>query len=120
MVVDSSVFLEIFSDGKLRAKCERLLGQRSLSIPSLVLFEVYRKLRSRLEEFDALDAVAALRKHQIVDLTSDIALTAADLSLHHKLAVADSLVLAHARELGVPLVTLDNDFAGIEGVTVIR
>lgn len=34
--------------------------------------------------------------------------------------MADSLVLAHAQVRGVQLVTLDNDFAGHAGVTLIR
>ncbi len=61
-------------------------------------------------------SVSALRTFEHLVLTPEISLLAADLSIQYGLAVADSLVLAHARLLGVPLVTLDNDFNFIPGV----
>ncbi|MEW6055426.1 MAG: PIN domain-containing protein [Bdellovibrionota bacterium] len=49
-----------------------------------------------------------------------MALYAADLSIEFELAMADSLILAFAKEAGVSLLTLDNDFAGIPNVVVVR
>lgn len=120
MVVDSSVFFEILSDGPLRSKCERLIAGRELVVPSLVIYEIYRKLKSRATEEDALEAAAFLRQHQVADLTGEVALLAGDLSLEYDLPMADSFVLAHARAAGVGLVTLDNDFDGIADVTIVR
>ncbi len=120
MVVDSSVFLEIISDGPLRAKCEKAIHGKDVVVPSLVLFEIYRKLKSRSTEDDALSAIAYLRQFQVADLTAEVALLAGDLSLEHSLPMADSFVLSHARGLGQILVTLDNDFADIDGALVIR
>lgn len=56
----------------------------------------------------------------VVDLSRSIALDAADLSLTHGLAMADSLVLAHALAASATLVTLDNDFARVPQVKVLR
>ena len=120
MVVDSSVFFEILSDGPARTKCEKALSGEMLSVPTLVLFEIYRKLKSKVSEDDALSAVAWLRTYKLLNLTSEVALLAGDLSLEHGLATADSLVLAHAHHLREPLVTMDNDFAGLPGVLLIR
>jgi predicted nucleic acid-binding protein len=41
-----------------------------------------------------------------------------DQSLSHKLAMADSIILASARAYDADLLTLDSDFAGIASVTV--
>ena len=60
-----------------------------------------------------------MRNTRIVDLTEKLALTAADLSLGHKLSMADSMMLAVARSFDAELVTTDSEFAGIDGVTVL-
>lgn len=121
MVVDSSVWIEIFSDGPLCRRCESELAKHEhIRVPALVIFEVYRKLRQHASEEEALEVAAFLRKHDVLDLDSDIALAAADLSLQHKLPMADSIVLAHATTLSEQLLTLDNDFSGIPGAKVIR
>ena len=49
-------------------------------------------------------------------VTQDLALSAADLSLEHGLAMADAFVLATARQFRAELVTSDRDFEGIDGV----
>ena len=53
----------------------------------------------------------------IVPLSTDIALVAADLSLAHKLAFADAVIYASARKHKVELVTADDHFEGLPGVT---
>ena len=52
-------------------------------------------------------------------LTDELALVAADLSLAHKLPMADSIVLATAQAHGADVVTSDADFADIPGVVYI-
>jgi predicted nucleic acid-binding protein len=49
-----------------------------------------------------------------------LALEAADLSLVHRLAMADSLVYATARRFGAILITGDTDFDGLPGSVVVR
>lgn len=120
MLVDSSVLIEVLLKRPLADKClERLKGDR-LYVPSLVYYECYKKLRAKVSESDALEAMGTLEIFSTVNITKEIALYAADLAIEHNLAMADSLVLACARELHVPLLTLDNDFAGISGVQVVR
>jgi len=69
-------------------------------------------------EEEAVDAVATMKKTNVVDLTEELALTAADLSLAHRLAMADSMMLAAARAHKAELVTTDAGFEGVPGVTV--
>ena len=76
------------------------------------------RIKRERSENEALDAVATMKKTIVVDLTEEVALTAADLSLEHGLAMADSMMLAFARENDAALVTTDSGFQGIAGVTV--
>ena len=54
-----------------------------------------------------MEAVSALRRATIAPVDEPLALEAADLSLAHGLAMADSLVYATARRFGAKLVTGD-------------
>ncbi len=82
------------------------------------MYEVYKWIKRERSEDEALDAVATMKKTIVTDLTEDIALTAADHSLEHGLAMADSMMLAFARQNNATLVTTDSGFDGISGVTV--
>ena len=119
MLIDSSVWLEVFLDGKLSATCRQAIKPES-HVPTLAYFEVYKKLKLQFSESKALEAMGALSKYQQADLTHEMGLLAADLSIEHKLGMADSLVLAQAKHLNLSLITLDNDYAGIPGVKILR
>ena len=77
-------------------------------------------IRRDLSEERALEAVSALRRATIAPVDEPLALEAADLSLAHGLAMADSLVYATARRYGAMLVTGDADFEGLPGAVVVR
>ena len=120
MVIDSSIWLEIFLDGPLGEKCEREISKGSIFVPSLVHFEVYKCLRKKSNDHEALQAVGKLASYHCLELTQKISIAAADLSISLKLSMADSIVLAHAKHLKVSLLTLDYDFAEIAGAKVLR
>lgn len=82
--------------------------------------EVYKVIRRDLSEERALEAVAALRRATIAPVDESLALEAADLSLAHGLAMADSLVYATARCHGATLVTADADFQGLPDTVLVR
>jgi predicted nucleic acid-binding protein len=67
-------------------------------------------------ENDALQAVMAMQKGTIVDLTAPLALTAAKLSLAHNLPMADGIILATAQGFNATLWTQDADFKNIKDV----
>jgi len=77
-------------------------------------------IRRDLGEERALEAVSALRRATIAAVDEPLALEAADLSLAHDLAMADSLVYATARRFGATLVTGDADFDRLPGTVVVR
>lgn len=120
MVVDTSVWLEILFSQPLKARCLKEIHGKQVSIPSLCFYECLKKLQSKLSDADSMEAIASLSQFQSLDLTTEIALSAADLSAQYGLGMADSMVLAHAYSLGQPLLTLDNDFTDIAGAQVLR
>lgn len=120
IVVDSSGWIEFFTDGVLADEYARRLRHiTSVVTPVIVLYEVYKRLKRDLSESDALIAVSAMQRTMVVATTQDIALVAADLSLEYGLAMADATVLATARRFGAELITSDRDFEGLEGVTYL-
>jgi predicted nucleic acid-binding protein len=61
-----------------------------------------------------------MRRATIAAVDESLALEAADISLAHGLAMADSLVYATARRHGARLVTADADFQDLPHTTVVR
>lgn len=87
---------------------------------AIEIYEVYKVIRRDLSEERAVEAVSALRRAAIAAVDESLALEAADLSLAHGLAMADSIVYATARRHGATLVTADVDFDGLDDTVVIR
>jgi predicted nucleic acid-binding protein len=63
-----------------------------------------------------LQAIAVMHQGRVVDLNMALALKAAHLSLELSLPMADSIMLAPARECQATLWTQDADFKSVEGV----
>lgn len=113
IVIDSSGWVEFFTDGPLADEyAKRLRNPTSVLTPVIVLYEVYKRLKRELSEEDGLVAVSAMQRTRVVPLTQSLALLAADLSLEHGLAMADAIVLATAEAHRAQLVTSDGDFKG--------
>ena len=87
---------------------------------AIEIYEVYKVIRRDVSEERAVAAVAALRRATIAPIDESLALEAADLSLDHSLAMADSLVYATARRHNATLITGDTDFEGLPNAVVIR
>jgi predicted nucleic acid-binding protein len=120
-VVDSSVWLEVATEGVLAEPCMAHLEDLTEVItPTLVMFEVYRVLRRRDSERSAMTVVGEMEFTRIVAADSVVAIAAADLSLDHALAAVDSIIYATARLQGCALVTADADFRGLPGVVLME
>ena len=119
-VIDSSGWIEFFTNGPLADDYASRLGKLTTIItPVIVIYEVYKRLKRELSEDDAVIAVSAMQRSQVVPIDQELALTAADLSLEHGLAMADAIVLATARKFQAELMTSDRDFEDIAGVTCL-
>jgi predicted nucleic acid-binding protein len=90
-----------------------------LLVPTIILYEVRKilMLRQRKTEADRFLLEALCRT--VVPLDEQIALRAADLSLHHRLAMADAVIYATAQIQRAELVTSDAHFSGLPGVTLL-
>jgi predicted nucleic acid-binding protein len=116
-VVDSSGWLEYFAGGpNARFFAPAIEQPAELVVPTLSLFEVFKRVLQQRSETDALRAVATMQQGMVVDLTAIIALSAAKISVETKLPMADSIVLATARAYDAILWTQDRDFEGMTGV----
>lgn len=116
-VVDSSGWLEYFADGPNADKFAPVIqNARDLIVPTLSLYEVFKRVLQQRNETDALRAVAMMQHGRVIDLNVTIALIAAQLSVELRLAMADSIMLASAREYQATLWTQDTNFEGMEEV----
>jgi toxin FitB len=119
-VVDSSGWLEYFADGHNAAFfAPAIEATRELLVPTLSLYEVFKRVLQQRGEGEALQAVALMQQGQVVDLTAAVALSAAKASIERRLPMADSIMLVTARLNGAPFWTQDADFDGVDGVKYV-
>jgi predicted nucleic acid-binding protein len=116
-IVDSSGWLAYFAD-EPNAKhfLIPLNDTASLFVPTVTIYEVFKVVLRESSENEALHAVVAMQKGTVVDLTPPLAIAASKLSLDYNLPMADSIILATAKEFEATLWTQDPDFKNINGV----
>jgi predicted nucleic acid-binding protein len=116
-IIDSSGWLEYFSDGpNAKHYLPPLNDPSSLIVPVITIYEVFKVVLRESAENEALQAVAAMQKGIIIDLNANLAMDASKLSLKHNLPMADSIILATARAHNCVIWTQDSDFQDIENV----
>jgi predicted nucleic acid-binding protein len=116
-IIDSSGWLEYFSDGpNAKHYLPPLNDTSSLIVPAITIYEVFKVVLRESGENSALQAVAAMQKGRVVDLTANIAMNAAKLSLRRNLPMADCIILATAQAYRCIIWTQDADFQNVEGV----
>ena len=116
-VVDSSGWLEYFSNGENAKRfLPPLKNTASLVVPVITIYEVFKVVLRERGENEALQAVAAMRKGTVCDLTTNLALAASKLSLQYSIPMADSIILATAQLYGATIWTQDADFKEIPKV----
>jgi toxin FitB len=120
-VVDSSGWLEyLANESNADFFAPAIEKPSELVVPSVSIYEVFRRVLQQRGEGDALQTVALMMQGRVVTLGTTIALSAATLSLHLKLPMADSIMLATARRYDATLWTQDADFRNIPGVRYVE
>ena len=110
-VVDLSGWLEYLADGpNADFFAPSIQSISSLLVPTLSLYEVFKRILQQRGDSDALQAVALMQQGTLVDLTAPIALSAARISHDEKIPMADSVMLASARAFGATLWSQDSHF----------
>lgn len=119
-VVDSSGWLEYLADGANAGFfAPALEAVRDLIVPSISVYEVFKRVLQQRGENAALQAAALMQQGRVVELTTPLAMAAAQLSVEKSLPMADSIMLATARAFNATLWTQDSDFASIDGVKYV-
>jgi predicted nucleic acid-binding protein len=119
-LVDSSGWLEYFADGKNASFfAPAIENTKLLLVSSINCYEVFRRIAQQRDENAAMQAIAVMQEGVVIDVTSDLAVVAAKISLDLKLPLADSVILATARMNQATVWTQDSDFDGIAGVKYV-
>jgi predicted nucleic acid-binding protein len=121
VLVDSSGWIEFFTGGRLAERYGSYLAPGSEVVtPTIVLYEVYKKIKRERGEETAVLFTGRLNATKVIPLTESIALSAADVSLRHGLGMADAIVYATGRDQGAEIVTSDADLKDLPGVTYLK
>ena len=116
-LVDSSAWLEYFADGPNAGFFAPAIERaRDLLVPTIVVFEVYKRVLQQRNERAALEAISVLQHGQLIELTASLAIAAAQITQHEKLPMADSIILATARAQNATIWTQDSDFEEMDRV----
>jgi predicted nucleic acid-binding protein len=116
-VVDSSAWLEYLADAPGADHFAAALEDTdNLIVPTICIYEVFKAVLQQRGEDAAIQTVALMKQGTTINLTDDLALQAAKISLEYKIPMADSIILATARAHEAILWTQDQDFKGIKDV----
>ena len=89
-------------------------------VPTIVQFELARWLAREISEAAAARVIAFSTELVVTPLTTDIATKAAGYANIHRLAMADSIVFATAKDARADLLTCDAHFAELPGVIYFK
>lgn len=119
-LVDSSAWLEYFADGPNAGFFETAITRKAeLLVPTIVIFEVCKRVLQQRSEEEALRAVSILHAGTIVPLSAELAVRAAGVSHELKLPMADSIILAIAQTYDAVIWTQDADFRDLPRVKFV-
>ncbi|GHT44715.1 hypothetical protein FACS189454_02860 [Planctomycetales bacterium] len=110
-VLDSSCWLEYAADSSIGQSVVPVVENNEwLIVPTITVYEVYKKLRSMRDEVYANQFVQQMRRGQIVPLDEALSIQAADISRQYKLPMADSIIYATAQQCQAVIWTADQHF----------
>lgn len=130
-VIDTYAWIEYFrgsAEGEIAKRC---IDGHDIATPSIVVLELRRSILRRINAVEETIKGAEKRMNfvrsnsTIVDLNYSIAMKSAELDFEVKKKVkgwgiADSIVLATARELKAKIVTGDEHFRGLKDAVMIK
>ncbi len=117
-VVDSSGWIEYLLDTERADIFASAIEQRDkLLVPVIALYEVHKVLTRVLPASAVATVLDVMRLGRVLELTDSRAIAAADISLRHRLGMADAVMYSMALEHGATFWTQDVDFQGLPSVT---
>lgn len=119
-VVDTSGWLEYFEGGQNARKFfVPIKKTKELIVPTICIYEISKIILRESDENHLLQALAAIQKAKIVDLTPSLSTAAAKVSLKYKLPMADSIIYTTAKQFNATVWTQDIDFKDLPNVNYI-
>ena len=116
-VVDSSCWLEFSEDSPIARKVVPIVADlEHLLVPTIVLYEVFKKLTTVKGTAFAEEFVQGMLRGEIIPLDTELSMRAVDISRKYKLAMADSIIYATVQQYNAVLWTADSHFDGLPNV----
>jgi len=116
-IVDSSCWLEYLVDSKVGNLVSGAIEDlNSLLVPSITLYEVFKKLLIEKDEDSALLAIAHMKQGLVINLDPDLSILSAKIGKDYKLPMADSIIYATAKKYNCILWTQDKHFKDLEDI----
>ena len=122
IIIDSSVWLEYFVGGKKAGVITKYFKHPyKIFLPSIVLYEVYKKIKNERGEQTAVLIIAQMERmtEDVIVFDGSMATQAADISLKHKIPMADAIIYSSAIFSDATVITMDTHFKGLEQVQFI-
>ena len=85
-------------------------------MPTITLYEVFKKLLLERDEDSAPLVVAHMKQGKVVELDADLSILAARIGSDCKLPAAVGIIYACSRQMNSTLWTEDSHFEGLESV----
>ena len=120
-VVDSCGWLEFFADGPNASFFTGpIKNSKELIVPSLSIYEVFKKILQQRSEGEALQAIALMEQGHIIDLDARLAVLAAHISINNQLTMADSIMLSTSLAYNATFWTQDSHFEKMKDIKYIK
>lgn len=121
ILVDTCGWIEWIAAGVLAKQFRPYLSHpEKLLIPTVLQYELYKWSCQKLDAERASEIIGITKLGHEVTLDTDSALFAAEISIEYKLSMADAIIYSISRNHEVPLITCDNHFENLPGVTYIK
>ncbi len=105
---------------KCRFFCPVIENTIELIVSTINIYEIYRKLLTEKDENIANQIIGVIIQAKVIDISTSIAIQAAQLSFTKKLPMADCLIYVTARQNDAILWTQNADFKNLDGVKYIK
>jgi len=116
-IVDTSLWIEFFAGKALDISIINAIRKTDeLYVPVICLYEVRKKFINDYDIKKADLAVDIMKIGKVIDVDSEIAVLASDVSKQYKLPLADSIIYATAKIYNAEIYTQDKHFENLEHV----
>jgi predicted nucleic acid-binding protein len=122
IIVDSSGWIEYLGGGRKADEfADYLESQALLFLPSIVVYEVHKKLYREAGKTPADRFVSKAFEYgeRVIPLSLELSISASKISLEQRLSMADAIIFVTAFQIKAQLITCDSHFENLPGVTIL-